>query len=583
MTDHFVLLPLKQEVNPSNLKTMTRKKPHPQASAPVRPEETGAAPISSSKKKKTHFTFFNSRISYLLTFVTLWIFCTFTYGEVFTRTVQESFVTSDTEMMKHLTDQEHGQLYLMGRYCLLMFHNKWIGGLLFSLILTVTARLFDYVFCVPKWLRGISALIPFTYLFFIVQEGISIYYKAEPSAFLLIGLGLFAVAMVLGIIAKIIFSKFFPARAIVAPQGWRKYPIGALVVLLSFVPLNYYAKTAGENTILTAKMQNCILRNEVYSLGEIGLTAERPTRSVAAYCAVGLAYTDQILERLFDINFNFPDAHVDTSDGVGEYGIFVSDCNFYSGLLNASYRSAMDQNVMNGPRLYYLKRMALCAILNQEKELAQKYLDIISKVPFESDFVETYTPMMEKPELATLEPSFNKVISLIPREHKFEQNYRNPTFLGYHVGLMMGSNDALAPSIAACLYSKDLANMAQRAMQYKKMVNYLPLSMQEALSIFGRKNPSVYQVFPDLNDENLMNPAVTNVNNFYLTIQSYFQEKYDNAGDWREQMSKELAGGISDDLRAYLQKDWLGHYVYYYYCENVAKKQEAKKEESGVN
>ena len=562
---------------------MTRKKPHTAQSAE-------ATPHSKDSISKNKYAFLSTKwgklLPYLLTFFCLWTFSTFIYGEVFTRTVQESFVTSDAELMKHLTDQSFGNLYFFGRYLLLIFHSKWIGGTVLSVLLTAVVYFLDKALRLPQCLRGVSAIVPAALLLLWGNEGINIYYKNEPSLFVLQALGLFIVALLATLISKIIGHKTSanPPSATVNVNGWKRWPIGTLIALLTLIPLNVYTSNSAENTILTAKMQNRILENDIYPLIEDGLSAKQPTRSVAAYYAIGLVQTDLLLEHLFDISFHFPDIHLQTNDGSGEYGIFNADCNFYAGLINSSYRSAMDQTVMNGPRLYYLKRIALCAILNQEKALALKYMDIISKVPFESEFVETYSPMIEQPELIAQHPSFSKVLALNPTEQRFEQNYRSPAFLGYNIGMMEGSNSALAPSMAACMYSKDLPNLALRAFQYKKITGTLPLAVQEALSIHARKNPDLYQYFPELNDANLRlpHPANANVNNFYLSIQSHFQEKY-QSNDWRQKMSEELKGGITEDLRELIIRDWKGHYVYYYYCENINQKKEEKQESSGVN
>ena len=562
---------------------MTRKKAHtPQVAPTTHHEETAPKP-----KNRTPFlqTPKGKFLPYALTFIGLWIFCAVTYGDVFSRTVQESFVTSDAELMKHLTNQDYGQLYLFGRYLLLVFHQPWLGGLCLSLLLTAATFFLDYAFRIPQWLRGISALLPFGFLFTVAQQGVSLFYKNEPSLFVLQATGLFLLAAILALISRIFLNKKVSGAAASSPKSWRHWSWGTLVVALSFAGLEYYAHDVRQNTILTAKMQNSILNNEIADLIEEGLKAEQPTRSVAAYYTIGLLQTHQLLEHVFDISFHFPKEKMASNEGIGEYGIFTADCNFYAGLLNSSYRSAMDQIVMNGPRLYYLKRIALCAILNQEKALANKYLTLIGKVPFEKDFVDTYAPMVDHPELIQQNASFAQVLSLYPVEQRFEQNYRSPAFLGYNIGMMEGNNASLAPSMAACMYSKDLPNLALRAMQYKRIYGSLPLSVQEALSIHARKHPDLYQYFPELNEAQLRlpNPANTNVNNFYLSIQEHFQQKYHGAQDWRERMGKELKEGISEDLRKLIIRDWKGHYVYYYYCENINQAKEDKQESSGVN
>ena len=566
---------------------MTNKKVHHQK---VKPQTiTGSKDASTPKKPSWLSTLWLRKmhqVPYQISFILLFFFTYFTYSDVFVRAVQASYVCSEPGTMDFLTQQDFGALYLISRYALLIFHSPVWGSLIFSIVLTLIAVLLDRAFRVPLWLRGVFTVVPFGLLFYFAQQGIGLYYKSEPSLFMLQTLGTFLIALVLALVLPRLLKRKHNSEA-GETKGWHMIPFGLLATFLSYGAVEGYSHTVDcENTRLTARMQNQIANNNLTLLTVEGLRAKQPSRSVAAYYALGLLHNEQILEHLFDISFHFPKVTLPKNDGTGEYGIFTSDCNFYSGLINAGYRAAMDHIVMDGPSLYSLKRMALCAILKGNKALANKYLTIIGKVPFEKDFVEEYRPYVDNPDLIRQNYTFNQLLKLSPMEHHFEQNYRSPVFLGYYTGILQGSNEALPPSMAACLYSKDLPNLAERALQLKQMNYPMPLSVMEALSIFGRKNPEIFNYFPELADtqRQITHPATANVNSFFLAIQQYFQEKYKGADDWRSRMSKELTNGISDELRAHLSPNWLGHYVYYYYCENVVMKNEKQKsKESSVN
>lgn len=522
-------------------------------------------------------------LPYALLFTGFWWFATVTYGEVFERAVQESFVCSNAELMKSLTDQDFGGLYVFSRYLLLVFHSPLLGGCLLSLLLTASVFFLDRALRLPLMWRGVTSIFPAALLVYFTNWGIHLYYKSEPSLFLLLSVAFFLTTAVLGIVVPLL-TKAKDQTEKSDQAALKRWPVGLLTAAVAVAGINLYATQTQDNTIRTARMQLHILNGDIAALVEDGLEAPQPSRSVAAYYAIGLLYTDRLLDDLFNISYHYPDIQLKDVDGSGEYGIFNADCNFFTGLINPSYRCAMDQVVMNGPRLYYLKRMAICAIANQEKELAKKYLNIIRQVPLENDFVAIYEPMAEQPELAQQDLVINKVMQLYPQEQQFEQHYRNPTFLGYNVGVLQGTNQALAPSIAACLYSKDLPNMAQRAIQLKQLRPALPLPVMEALSIFSRKNPGILNYFQELNPEaQFPHAAVANVNNFFITIQNHFEEKYNHAPDWRQRMAQELKNGIDSDLRELLLKDWKGHYCYYYYCENIKPKQNTQKEKSEVN
>lgn len=449
--------------------------------------KTATPPSASPQPFLLRFARTAKWLPYALLFAGFWWFAAFTYGEVFERAVQESFVCTDAELMKSLTDQDFGSVYVFSRYLLLVFHSPLLGGALLSLLLTASAFFLDRAFRLPLAWRGVTGLLPAALLVYCSSWGIHLYYKSEPSLFVLFSLLFFLASALLGIVLPLLTKAKTEETAEAGHKAGLRWPVGLLTAAVAVAGVHLYATQTQDNTIRTARMQLRILEGDIPALVNDGLEAPQPSRSVAAYYAVGLLYTDRLLDDLFNISYHYPDIHLKDVDGSGEYGIFNADCNFFSGLINPSYRCAMDQVVMNGPRLYYLKRMAICAIANGEQALAKKYLNIIRQVPFEDDFVAYYAPIADQPELEKQDPVIHKVLQLYPQEQQFEQHYRNPTFLGYNVGVLQGTNQALPPSIAACLYSKDLPNMAQRAIQLKQLLPVLPMPVMEALSIFSRK------------------------------------------------------------------------------------------------
>ena len=568
--------------------------------APRTETKTVESPAPGKKKKHPGLQRLGAALPYLLTFLLAWIFCTAIYGDVFTRAQQDSYVSANAETMKYLTDQAYGQLYWWGRYLLLVYKSALLGGLLLALLLTAATYCLDRFLCLPRWLRGISAIPAFALLWWMVSRGYSLFYKNEPSVIVLYPLALALIAAAAAGLTVLVkrFARKGAADKAATPAGlaqtaptplWKRLPYGCLVPAACFAALTAYTLSHNENEILTARMQNRVLTgeaDEIALLVDDGLSARQPSRSVAAYYAVGLMQTGQLLEHIFDIPYKYPEMPLDEKDGSEEYGIFETDCNFFVGLTNASYRAGMDHIVMNGPRLYQLKRMALCALVNHENQLAEKYLKLISEMPFEQSFVERYRPMLTDSTLIDADPVLSQVRKLRPEEQRFEQNYRRPIFMGYNIGLLSGSNEAIDASIAACLYSKDLNNAYMRIAVLPTLKRPLPSCAQEALVILGLKQPAVFEQYPDLSPQAAGRPgsAYATVQSFIADIQKFYQEKYGNAADWQEKMKADLKGGIPEDVRDYLATDWMGHYVYYYYCENIKTKDNGEnKNKSGVN
>ena len=128
------------------------------------------------------------------------------------------------------------------------------------------------------------------------------------------------------------------------------------------------------------------------------------------------------------------------------------------------------------------QRIPNCEIPIPIKELCERYLHVIDKMPFEGDFCEDLRAKMADPKALVDDPTIGRILQFLPREQKFEQNFRTPPFLGYNVGVLSGTDETLNTSVAAALYSKDMENIIMRS-QYLMQKRTLPLCVQQALVI----------------------------------------------------------------------------------------------------
>lgn len=538
-----------------NAKIMVNKKTTAKAD-----EKTAASGAAGMKMKCSAKT--AARLAYAVGFVCLFVFFGFIYGDVIMRAQQESYVCTDRTAMHHLLGQPLGELFWLGRFALLSCHWALLGGLCLSAVLTLAAFLFDHALGLHlharggMW-RGVGFLPAVALIAWMLSRGTNLYYKSEPSLFLLLALGiLLAAAVVAGLAAAV--HRFGKAKEGESTANVRLFPLGTMLTLLLLAGSMLAAVRFNENVILTARLQRLQWEGDWQTMIEEARKAQRPSRAVAAYHAIALEETDGLLEGIFDLVYDFPDIKFDKKDGNEEYGLFVADCNYHAGLLNAGYRKAMDHVVMNGPCLYYLKRMAVCAVANEEWELAKRYLAFIGRMPLESDFVEKYAAIVENPKLAAEDAELAHVKLLYPQESKFEQQYRQPAFLGYNIGLMMGSDATLYTSIAACLYSKDLQAVLPRAYQLVRKGLNLPPAVQQAIVIAAQKNPEILTQFPGVSQF-----VPQQLTSFLLSARPYSKDR--------------------KALRRELKKDWLGTYMYYYYCENNEPDQVRKADEGGAH
>ena len=301
------------------------------------------------------------------------------------------------------------------------------------------------------------------------------------------------------------------------------------------------------------------------SMVEIAKKASRPSRTVAAYHALALNQNGQAATELFNLRYQYPNAHLSRRHGEFDGGMdyFVIDCNFYAGLTRSAYHEAMEQNVLEGPTIHRIKRMVQCAVIDKENALAEKYLAILKKAPFEGDFVEKYSAMLRDYNLVLQDSELASVIELQPVHDSFEQTYREPMFLGYNLALTEAkSMRGLHNSLYACLYTKDMLAFGSRIITMIEGGVPLPKIYEEAIVVQNIKNLAVLK----------------QINLSPYTLQEF--------KDFMSECFSQKDRDVAPKVKAKEHDQYLGSYEYYYYLQNIADENYALPEDEkkgGVN
>lgn len=490
-------------------------------------------------------------------FLTLWIFAAFIYDDVFYMAEQSSFFAFSETLMRHQLDLSYGWLNIAGRFLLLSFKYPWFGALIWAGMLTASVKFLLAVTGKQKALAPLYLALPFAWIAYLVYKELHIYYIDEPSM-------LFIPPMVAFVLFLSLFlAKLLLRRTTTQPMSnkIRLYALSTVTVLA--LGSYTYALTAGENTRLTARMQRLMQQQAWNEMIDTALSAKEPSRPIAGYYAIALVQTDQLLDRLFELNYQFPNLRLTTHSGNPDAGINLiqQDVNFYAGLVYTAYHNTMERLVTEGPSIEKVKRLFLCALINDEKMLAEKYLHILEQIPLEGAFIAHYRPMLQNKELIAADPELSRVTALLPVEDKFELDYQAPLFLGYNLVRTNGrSPQALETSLAACLYTKELQALLPRTESY--MGKSLPTAVEQAVALYAFKDPQWLQRFN-------FNPMTTTRINNFLTAAARFKGNY-------QEGAKALRGSYEN------------FYPYYYYFGNrpdpdAPKTPVQAEEKGGVN
>lgn len=543
---------------------MNKIKKHKVQTAARRPNEKGNK--TDAGLKKANIQPLISRLpAFALLFVLLWLFCAWIYGDVFYMSRETSYFAWDKTLMKFLLDQDWGWLYAAGRLLLQASRLPLLGGALLALMLTVCAWLLAYILSLPQKLRWLSALLPWGFLSYFVALNYSVNYHRETS--LLMALPLAAmVVLALGAAVKYIVTRKKISNPLKSGNPPRRAAwLNCGVLLLMFAAATAYCISQRDDLRRTCRMFRHLERYDWQAIIDEASACKRPSRSVAALYTIALAETDQLESRLFEIPYNFPKCKVREMDGALTDGvsIYTLDADFYAGLANSSYHNCMETIVKNGPQLFLLKRLARAALINGEKRLCWKYLQIIDRNPFEHGFVEEYKARLSNMAAVKTDPNFVHVYNKMPLRDSFEQTYRKPLFIGYNVALREGRTfEALHASLMACLYSKDLDGFLVRARFFGR--DLMPEYYQQAVLIKSMKNNRIFELFPTIDKK----MGYARLERFVKDARPLFRDQKKG--------------------QKVLRENWLGYYPYYMYFENLPteeqiKEHEQQKEKGGVN
>jgi hypothetical protein len=287
------------------------------------------------------------------------------------------------------------------------------------------------------------------------------------------------------------------------------------------------------------RLQQLVEKHEWEEIIKEAEKAQEPTLAIVAYRAIALAGTGQLSQRLFD--FNYQNVKPSTSAYLeGQYRnlYFYGDLCFYASFPNLSYLWSMEFWVSSGANFYLLKQMALSAMLNEEKELASKYFNLLKQSLFYKKWAEEQERYNDNPGMLAENQVYKHIKQYIPQEDfAIPIQYSFPYYYRFFKKSFTNNGER---RILASLYLGDL-NLFMRIMQFVPAKNELPTYVQEAILLYAILNNNFIVLESFRINKNLKEKVIRFVNEY---------KKYGN--------NKKLA-------EEKLKKDYKGTYCYFYF------------------
>lgn len=506
----------------------------------------------------------------IVAFLLLWAWIAVWQGDVFRLVRENSFFAFDSTLMDFEIGKPYGILWAIGRALLSTFRYPWLGGLILAAMLTACCWLLGYAMrLTPRW-RWVQYLPLGLYTGIFTFQGISNWYEAESGQVMGIPFCILLILCVWGMIIRSFSRKPTPAF-LVTPKDetprQNRLQLYALLATLTLPMVYGHYERAYVRPI--AQMQVGVYEQDWQHVIEVAHENDDLSyRPLAAMYAIALVQTGQIGDKMFDIRLDYDSLYAigytkPKHAGVQPTGLYQMECDYHAGLVQAAYHHAMESMAMEGPTIRNLKTLCKSSLLRSEWEVADKYLSILDKVPFEGGFVEKYRPMCGDTALINADPEMKMVRMLEPLHDAFENNFIQPVFLGYNAALMEGrSVNALWNSLMVNIYTKTMPGFLFRSQPLAGTTP--PTSINEALTLMSNKEPKLKSLFPCIG----MNEA--RLASFVNETRQYMSSPEERAKHARELFPK-----------------YKGYYPYYYFFGNLkaTKKHSETKSSSnsGVN
>ena len=510
-----------------------------------------------------HFSFFIPCLFFLLS----WAWASWWMGDVLRIAYERSFFAANATLMHWLWQQSFGSLWIVGRALLTLYRWPLVGGLLVAVLLTAGSWLIGYCLRLPRRWRWAQYVPAGAWMLWTAWAGLDLFYMHEPGRILGIP---FLALVVCAADAFVIWT--FKRRRPIRPSSTEKdeqgkpifYILYFIFILCLFSLPCLLLSLRHPYVRQLTHMQVQLMHEDYEGMSQTAHAhPERSYRPLAAYYAIALARTGHLTDQLFDIRLEFDTLRIHEYGGHPDQGMnyYLVDCDYQSGLIRPAMHRAMEELTMDGPSLFTLKHLIRMALIESDWALARKYMHVLSKVPFEGDFLARYEPMLDHPERVSADLEMSSIMKTMPITDAFENQFERPCFLGYFAVVGAGKTvETLNQSIMANLYSKRMPDFLARCQMFVGTTP--PRSIAEGLITQSNKNPAILQAFPQLQMDAQRFAS-------FIRVASPYMKDRERGGDE-------------------LFEQYRGYFPYYYFFGNLRatrKADESKMEtsKSGVN
>ena len=162
---------------------------------------------------------------------------------------------------------------------------------------------------------------------------------------------------------------------------------------------------------------------------------------------------------------------------------------YHYGQENYCYRWCMEDGVVFGWRVEYLKYMAKTSIVNGDYQVARKYLNLLKQTLFHKAWATKYEALLNHPETIPAHPEFQPILAMLPEENSLNTDLNVIEMFLLKTFAYSNSDNPYRQEqcLIAALQMKDIGLFWPRFFKYATLHPdiHMPRHYQEAAYLYG--------------------------------------------------------------------------------------------------
>lgn len=214
------------------------------------------------------------------------------------------------------------------------------------------------------------------------------------------------------------------------------------------------------------------------------------------------------------------DAKSDAPFSVSMTQIGAKPIYYHYGILNFCYRWCLEDGVEFGWKVDYLKYMVKCALLQGDKNLAQRYIDLLKETRYYADWAEHYEAYITHPGLTKTDPEMKPIQHFLQVKDNLtsDQSYVEVFLLNYFSQYMSFDPVCQEASLQAAIQTKQIPLFWPQFFAYLRLHpgQRIPTHYQEAAFLYGNLEHKV-----DISHIPFDKAVIKSYQDFMAAAQSY--------------------------------------------------------------